>query len=154
DRERVLVESFEALIVRHQPATALKHWNSLLQFYPTYAQEMGLPGLVAETFANEGRWDDVIMVGEAHVDSPSLPDGERARLCSFLSQAFRRKGEFDRALRHAHRAVALWPSRGPRLLQERCALGRVSLEAGQRDEALAEFRAVAADPGADAANLT
>ena len=56
----------------------------------------------------------MILVGEAHVDSPSLPNAERARLSSLLAQAFRRKGEFERALEHAQRAVrALADARGP-----------------------------------------
>jgi DNA-binding winged helix-turn-helix (wHTH) protein/tetratricopeptide (TPR) repeat protein/TolB-like protein len=155
DRERLLVESFEALIIQRQPGVALRHWNALLQFYPTYGQEVGVPGLAAETFLNQGRWDDIIMIGEAHVDSPSLPDSERARLCTLLAQAFRQKGEMERALRHAQRAVRVWPLReGPGFLNQRTSLGRTALEAGRRQEALAEFRAVAGSPEADATNLT
>ena len=155
DRERLLVESFEELILRENPSGALRHWNSLLQFYPTYAQEAGVPALAADTFLSLGRWDELIMIGEAHVDSPSLPDGERARLSHYLSQAFRRKGEMERALQHARRAATLWPARqGPRFLSERVNLGRVSLEASARAEALVEFRAVAAAAEADVTNLT
>jgi DNA-binding winged helix-turn-helix (wHTH) protein/tetratricopeptide (TPR) repeat protein/TolB-like protein len=155
DRERLLVESFEALIVRNQTEMALRDWNTLLQFYPTYAQEVGIPGLVAETFAREGRWDELISVGEAHVDSSSLPDGERAFLSSLLATAFRRKGEFHVALLHATRAVKLWPSQeGPRFLSQRTALGRIALEDGERSQAIGEFRATGSAPGADATNLT
>ena len=154
DRERLLVESFEALIVRQKPDLALRDWNALLQFYPTYAQEVGVPGLVTETFMFEGRWDELILVGEAHVDSPSLPEAERARLSSTLAHAFRRKGEFARALQHAQRAVHLWPNReGPSFLHQRTDLGRIALEAGQSEEALAEFRGVARAREADANNL-
>jgi adenylate cyclase len=154
DRERLLVESFEALIVRQKPDIALRDWNALLQFYPTYAQEVGVPGLVTETFMFEGRWDDLILVGEAHVDSPSLPEPERARISSALAHAFRRKGELARALGHAQRAVRLWPNReGPSFLHQRTDLGRIALEAGQREEALAEFRGVARAREADANNL-
>ena len=76
----------------------------------------GCLSLVADTFLHEGRWDELIMVGETHVDSPSLPDGERALLSSLLAQAFRRKGEFARAMQHAKRAVASDrpPKRGAR----------------------------------------
>jgi DNA-binding winged helix-turn-helix (wHTH) protein/tetratricopeptide (TPR) repeat protein len=155
DRERLLVESFEALIVRHQIPLALRDWNTLLQFYPTYAQEVGIPGLVADTFAQDGRWDDLISVGEAHVESPSLPDAERARLSSLLARAFRRKGEFHVALLHATRAVRLWPSQeGPRFLYQRTILGRIALEDGERSQAMNEFRAVSTAPEADAQNLT
>lgn len=154
NREKLLVESFEALIIRQQQAAALRHWNALLQFYPTYAQEVGVPGLVAETLMMQGRWDELIVVGEAHVDSPSLPDPERARLSSLLAQAFRRKGEFERALRHAQRAVRLWPTpQGPGFLVQRAVLGRIALEAGLGQEALAELRAVAGSPEADVPNL-
>jgi tetratricopeptide (TPR) repeat protein len=154
-RERLLVESFEALIVRKQPAAALENWNALLQFYPTYAQEIGIPGLVADTFLRLGRWDELILVGEAHVESPSLPEGDKAWLSSHLAQAFRQKGEFERALDHARRAARLWPVReGPRFLSQRTTLGRISLEAGRRDDALLEFRAVASAPTADGGNLT
>jgi tetratricopeptide (TPR) repeat protein/TolB-like protein len=154
NREKVLVESFEALIIRQQPAAALRGWNALLQFYPTYAQEVGVPGLVADTLMMQGRWDDMILVGEAHVDSPSLPDAERARLSSLLAQAFRRKGEFEPALQHARRAAALWPTReGPAFLHQKIVLGRIALDAGRRHEALAHFRAVTSSAAADVPNL-
>ncbi|PYQ24514.1 MAG: hypothetical protein DMF81_05115 [Acidobacteria bacterium] len=155
DRERLLVQSFEALIVERRADHALEHWNALLQFYPAYAQEVGVPGLAAETFQALGRWDDAIMIGEAHVDAPSLAAGERAQLCSVLAQAFRRKGEFERAVHYARQAVAAWPQReGPRFLSQRAILGRVALEAGRRTEALTEFRAVRDAPEADVTNLT
>jgi DNA-binding winged helix-turn-helix (wHTH) protein/tetratricopeptide (TPR) repeat protein len=155
DRERLLVESFEALIVRDQPEAALKNWRALLQLYPTYAEEIGVPGLMATTLHHHGRWDELILVGEAHVDSPSLSDAERARLSSQVAHAFRRRGEFDRALDHARRAVRLWPVReGPRFLNQRTVLGRMALEAGRREEALAEFHAVRDAPDADVTNLT
>jgi len=155
DRERLLVQSFEALVVERRSDRALEHWNALLQFYPAYAQEVGVPGLVAETFQALGRWEDAIMVGEAHVDAPSLPAGERALLCSVLAQAFRRKGEFERSVHYARQAVASWPQhQGPRFLSQRAILGRVALEAGRRVEALTEFRAVREAPEADATNVT
>lgn len=155
DRDRLLVESFDALIVRRQPEVALERWSALLQFYPTYAQEAGVPQMVAATFANLGRWDQLILVGEAHVNSPSLPDAERARLSALLAVAFRRKGEFARALEHAQRAVELWPAReGPEFLRQRTHLARIAVEAGGRAEALANLRAVQQASGADATNLT
>jgi DNA-binding winged helix-turn-helix (wHTH) protein/tetratricopeptide (TPR) repeat protein len=155
DRERLLVQSFEALVVERRSDHALEHWNALLQFYPAYAQEMGVPGLAAETFQALGRWEDAIMIGEAHVDAPSLPASERALLCSILAQAFRRKGEFERSVHYARQALASWPRRdGPRFLSQRTILGRVALEAGRRSEALAEFRAVRDAPEADVTNLT
>ena len=155
DRERLLVQSFEALVVERRSDHALEHWNALLQFYPAYAQEVGVPGLAAETFQALGRWEDAIMIGEAHVDAPSLPAGERALLCSVLAQAFRRKGEFERSVHYARQAVASWPQReGPRFLSQRAILGRVALEAGRRPEALAEFRAMRDAPEADVTNLT
>src|SRR5439155_863387 len=124
DRDRLLVQSFEALVVERRSDRALEHWNALLQFYPAYAQEVGVPGLAAETFQALGRWEDAIMIGEAHVDAPSLPAGERALLCSVLAQAFRRKGEFERSVHYARQAVASWPQReGPRFLSQRAILG-------------------------------
>jgi DNA-binding winged helix-turn-helix (wHTH) protein/tetratricopeptide (TPR) repeat protein/TolB-like protein len=155
ERDRLLVASFEALIVRKQPADALRDWDSLLRLHPTYAEEVGVPSLAADTFLRLGRWDDLVTMGEAHVDSPSLPDAERALLASSLSRAYRRKGEFGRALQRARQAVRLWPSQnGPRFLRERAWLGRVSLEAGLRAEALAELRGVSVAPEADAVCLT
>lgn len=155
DRERTLVQSYRALIVQHDTARAISLWDALLRTYPTYASEAGIPVLLAETLQREGRWDAAIRLGEAHVESASLPDGERARLSSLLARAFRRKGEFDRALEHARRAVRLWPSaNGPEFLWQRSQLGRISLEANRRIEALAEFRAVAGAPDAEARNLT
>jgi DNA-binding winged helix-turn-helix (wHTH) protein/tetratricopeptide (TPR) repeat protein/TolB-like protein len=155
DRDRLLVESFDALIVRRQPEVALERWSALLQFYPTYAQEAGVPQMVAATFANLGRWDQLILVGEAHVSSPSLPDAERARLSALLATAFRRKGEFARAVEHAQHAVELWPTReGPEFLRQRTQLARIAIEAGGRVEALANLRAVRDASSADATNLT
>ena len=154
-RERMLVESFEALILRRQPDEALKRWNALLQFHPSYAQEVGVPALVAETLMTQGRWDELIAVGEAHADSPALPDGDRAWLCVLLSEAFIHRGEYPRALQYARRAVETWPTHsGPRYLSQRTTLGRISLEAGRRDEAIAEFAGVRDAPEADAPNLT
>lgn len=155
ERDRLLVESFESLIIRQQPEQALREWESLLRLYPSYAQEVGIPSLAADTLVRLGRWDDLIVVGEAHVESPSLPEAERALLSRFLSQAYRRRGELDRALVRARRAVQLWPGQqGPRFLSQRTWLGRTSLETGHPDEAKAEFRAVAAAPEADVVNLT
>jgi tetratricopeptide (TPR) repeat protein len=154
NREKLLVESFEALIIRQQPSVAVRGWNALLQFYPTYAQEVGVPALVADTLMMQGRFDEMILVSEAHVSSPSLPDAERARLSSLLAQAFRRKGEYEAALRYAQRAVRFWPTReGPAYLQQKAILGRIALDAGAREEALAQFRAVAESPEADVPNL-
>jgi len=155
DRERLLVQSFEALVVERRSDHALDHWNALLQFYPAYAREVGVPALAAEASQALGRWDDAITIGEAHVDAASLPVGERALLCSVLAQAFRRKGEFERSVHYARQAVASWPRReGPRFLAQRTILGRVALEAGRRSDALAEFRAVRDAPEADVTNLT
>lgn len=155
ERERLLVESFAALLIARDPARALVLQRSLLRLYPTYAAEAGLPALMADTLHRQGNWDELITLGEAHVESASLPDGERAGLSALLARAFRRKGEFGRALEHARRAVRLWPSpNGPEYLWQRSQLGRIALEAGQRADALAEFRAVAAATDAEARNLT
>jgi tetratricopeptide (TPR) repeat protein len=109
---------------------------------------------MAETFMAQGRWDDLITLGEAHVDAPALSDGDRAWLCSLLASAFASRGEHARAFQYASRAVATWPSQsGPRYLSQRTALGRIGLDAGQRDRALAEFAAVRDAPEADATNL-
>jgi len=155
ERERLLVQSFEALAVREEPAAALGLWESLLQLYPTYAEEAGVPGFEIETLQRLGRWDAMIQRGEAHIASTSLPDSERARLAAGLALAFRRKGELEQARRHAQRAVRLWPVRGgPEFLRQRALLGRMSLDAGRREAALEEFQAVRDSPAADATNLT
>ncbi len=155
ERERLLVESFAALLIARDPARALTLQRALLRMYPTYAAEAGLPALMADTLHRQGDWDELIMLGEAQVESASLPDGERAALSALLARAFRRKGEFGRALEHARRAVRLWPSpNGPEYLWQRSQLGRIALEAGRRDDALAEFRAVADAADAEARNLT
>jgi len=52
-------------------------------------------------------------------------------------------GELERALVHAHRALATWPSReGPAFLRQRTDLARLCLDAGKRSEALEELRSV------------
>jgi tetratricopeptide (TPR) repeat protein len=154
ERERLLVEGYEALLVRRDESRALERWGTLLKLYPTFAEEAGLPGLMADTLHQQGRWSDLILLAEAHVDAPSLPPGERARLSSLLARAYRRKGELERALEHARRAVQLWPSpNGPEFLWQRTQLGRIALEAGRRDEALGEFRQVTGAQEAEALNL-
>ena len=110
DRERLLVKSFEAFVVLQQPSVALHDWNALLQFYPTYTQELGIPGLVAETFLAQGRWDQIILVAEAHVESPSLPDAERARLSSLLP-GLSAQGRVRPGPREAQRACVAHPRR-------------------------------------------
>jgi DNA-binding winged helix-turn-helix (wHTH) protein/tetratricopeptide (TPR) repeat protein/TolB-like protein len=155
ERDRLLVRGFDALLVRQKTATALEDWAALLKQYPSYAQELGVPGLMAETYLLLGRWDLVITVAEASLESPSLSDAERARLASLLAQAYKRRGEFDRALRESTRALQLWPVRdGPAFLRQRTLHGRIALDAGRRSEALAEFEAVAAASDADATNLS
>jgi tetratricopeptide (TPR) repeat protein len=94
-------------------------------------------------------------VAEASLESPSLSDAERARLASLLAQAYKRRGEFDRALRESQRALALWPVReGPAFLRQRTVHGRIELDAGRREKALREFEAIAVASDADATNLT
>ena len=155
ERERFLVRSFEALLVRSDTAGAINEWKAILRIYPAHAEEVGIPGLLADAYLHQGRWDDLIAVGEAHVDSPSVLDRDKAWLSSLMSVAFRRKGELERALVHARGAVRLWPSReGPRFLTQRTEMGRLCLEAGMREEALAEFRAVSLAQDADVTNLT
>jgi DNA-binding winged helix-turn-helix (wHTH) protein/tetratricopeptide (TPR) repeat protein/TolB-like protein len=153
--ERLLVRSFEALIVAGQPSEALRLWEALVQKHSTWAEEAGVPALMADVYARMGRWSDVIAIGEPNVESLSVPEAERALLSSIVSQAYRRKGDFERALQHGRRTVHLWPSPdGPRLLSQRVWLGRLCLEAGRRDDALAEFRATATAHEADAFNFT
>jgi DNA-binding winged helix-turn-helix (wHTH) protein/tetratricopeptide (TPR) repeat protein len=155
ERDQLLIQSLEALIVRRQPEAAVHSMQSLLEIYPTYAQEAGIPGLMLETLMRLGRWDDMIRIGEVQATSPSIPEFQRAAVHSVLAQAYRRKGEFGPAIENARRAVQLWPVRNrPEWLTQRAFLGRISLDAGRRDDALREFRAMASAPEADASNLT
>jgi DNA-binding winged helix-turn-helix (wHTH) protein/tetratricopeptide (TPR) repeat protein/TolB-like protein len=155
ERERVFVQMLEAQILAADPGRALELGALLLRQYPSYAQEVGVPRLMAEIDYSEGRWGDLIDTGQAYVDSPALPGPERAVLAALLAKAFRQRGEFDQAIEDARRAVRLWPSQeGPSLLRQRTDLGRVSLDAGRRAEALAQFRAVSVAAEADVTNLT
>ncbi|MGE0455771.1 MAG: winged helix-turn-helix domain-containing protein [Vicinamibacteria bacterium] len=153
-RERLLVETMAAL-PDGDVERALSRAQALLRLFPNYAEEVGLPRLLADLYYSLGRWDDLITLGAAHVDSPSLPADERAGLAALLSKAYRQKGEPARALFEARRAVRLWPaSAGPSLLRQRNDLGRACLDAGRRHEALAEFRATSSAREADVTNLT
>jgi DNA-binding winged helix-turn-helix (wHTH) protein/tetratricopeptide (TPR) repeat protein/TolB-like protein len=154
ERERLLLESFDALMVRNDLGVALQKWQHLLQVYPTYAQEAAVPSLTVEALAGLGRWEDLIHIGRTYVDSPWLVEGERAAVSVMLAQAYRRKGEMGPALEQARRAVSLWPVKDvPDFWTQRAVLGRMSLDAGEREQALIEFRSVADASGADVANL-
>jgi DNA-binding winged helix-turn-helix (wHTH) protein/tetratricopeptide (TPR) repeat protein len=154
ERDRRLVELLEAQMREDGPA-AMRLGESLLRLYPAFAAESGVPVILGDMLYRQGRWDDLILMAEPRVDAPSVPAPEAAQLSSLLAKAFRQKGEFERALTHARRAVQLWPvSAGPSLLRQRTDLGRISLEAGRRDDAVSELRAVAASADADATNLT
>lgn len=154
DQERLLVESFEALVIKNEKDLALRRWSALLEFYPTYAHESGILGLVATTLMDEGRWDEIIILGQANVGSSSLPDADRAVLAGVMSQACRRKGQMPQALQYARRSLEMWPRReGPEFLRRRTNLGRILLESGLRADALREFRTVAVSRDADVTNL-
>lgn len=155
EREQWLVAGMGALLVNSDPEQALNKWTALLRVYPTYAEEAGVASLVVDTCATLGRWDECRATAEVHLDSPSLADAERARLSIFLANAFRRKGEFDRAIRHATRALELWPIReGPAFLRIRTMLGRLLIDAGFRSRGVRQFEAVSTDSQADANNMT
>jgi tetratricopeptide (TPR) repeat protein/TolB-like protein len=155
DRERLLVRGMALRYLDNQPYQAIEHWRMLLKLYPTFAEDAGVPALVADTQLKLGLWDDLILTAEPHVESAVLTDHERAVLCGLLARAFQRRGEFDRATTYATRAVDLWPAReGPALLRARTQLGRVLADAGSRDRAAGIFRGIAADPRADVVNLT
>jgi DNA-binding winged helix-turn-helix (wHTH) protein/tetratricopeptide (TPR) repeat protein/TolB-like protein len=155
EREQLLIGSLEALIVHQEPDGALRRWRSLLEIYPAYAQDAGVPSLMLETLMRQGRWEEMIRVGQGQLATTSIPDYQRAMVSSLLAEAFRHKGEFGPALENARNAVELWPSRErPEWLRQRGFLGRISLDGGRRDEAVAEFRAIAAAAAADADNLT
>ena len=111
-----------------------RRWSALLQFYPTYAQEAGVPQMVAATFASLGRWDQLISVGEAHVNSPSLPDAERARLSSLLcAPSAARASSRARSSTRSARSSSGRAARGPSSCGSgRCSRGSRSRRAGAR----------------------
>jgi tetratricopeptide (TPR) repeat protein len=153
--ERLLVRGLGLLVLDGEPDQALDQWSRLLRLYPAYAQREGVPTLLAYTQALMGHWDDLILTAEPLADAPGLAGRERAQLCVLLCRALARHGEFDRAIAYGVRAVDLWPVReGPAYLEVRTGLGRVLVDAGQRERALEVFRAVAVDPRADAATIT
>jgi tetratricopeptide (TPR) repeat protein len=155
EREQLLIGSFEALIVHEQRDLAVKRFRALLDTYPTYAQEAGVPSLMLETLMRLGAWEDMIRTGRAQLASASLPSYQKAMVSSLLAEAYRHKGELEPALENARRAVELWPARErPEWLRQRGFLGRISLDTGRRAEALAEFRGMAAAAAADVDNLT
>jgi tetratricopeptide (TPR) repeat protein len=155
EREQLLIQSFEALIVLQQPEIAVRRLRSLLELYPVYAQEAGVPSLILETLMRQGRWEEMIRIGEAQLASATIPDYQRAMVSSLLAEAYRHKGELVPALEKQRHAVELWPARDrPEWLRQRGFLGRVLLDGGYRDDAVAEFRAIAQAEAADADNLT
>jgi DNA-binding winged helix-turn-helix (wHTH) protein/tetratricopeptide (TPR) repeat protein/TolB-like protein len=155
ERERLLVEAMQATRLGGDAREALDRLERLLRLHPGFAAEVGVPRLIADIHYAAGRWDDLILLGEAHAESPALPARERAVVSMLLAKAFRQKGEPDRALRYAQRAVRLWPEReGPAFLRQRTDLGRLLLDAGRPEEAVAEFQGVSQAGEADVTNLT
>lgn len=155
EREQLLVDLMQAALVAADTEAAIRIYEDLTTRYPTFAEQVGVPTILGDVFVQEGRWDRLVELGLRHIDSPSLPGSERALLASFLGRAYRQMGEFDRAMAYAQRAVRLWPTQdGPGFLRRRGERGRIALEAGQREHALADFEAIARDQGADAGSLT
>jgi DNA-binding winged helix-turn-helix (wHTH) protein/tetratricopeptide (TPR) repeat protein/TolB-like protein len=155
EREQLLVRLLDAALVQKESAETIRQYEELESRYTGFAEQVGVTSLVGDLCVREGRWDRLIELGLAHVESPAAPRGERALLASYLGRAFRQKGEFERALYYADRALRLWPTPdGPAFLLRRAERGRVLLAAGERERALADFAAVASDPETDAASLT
>jgi tetratricopeptide (TPR) repeat protein len=155
ERERLLVEAMQATRLGGDAREALDRLERLLRLHPGFAAEVGVPRRIADIHYAAGRWDDLILLGEAHAESLALPARERAVVSMLLAKAFRQKGEPERALRHAQRAVRLWPEKeGPSFLRQRTDLGRLLLDAGRPEEAVAEFQAVSQAREADVTNLT
>jgi len=155
ERERLLVSGLAALLLRGDFPGALAEWTTLMRVHPAFAQESGVPRLVADALMNQGQWARAIMEGEPHVEAPAMPRAERALLHSLLAKAFRKQGEIERALDHGMRALELWPAReGPALLRLRTLVGRLMVDASRRGPAIEAFRQVAASPHADVVNLT
>jgi DNA-binding winged helix-turn-helix (wHTH) protein/tetratricopeptide (TPR) repeat protein len=155
ERERLLVEAMQQTLRGGDAREALDRLERLLKLHPGFAAEVGVPRLIADIHYAAGRWDDLILLGEAHAESPAMPARERAVVSMLLAKAFRQKGEPERALRYAQRAVRLWPERvGPSFLRQRTDLGRLLLDAGRAQEAITEFRAVAGAREADVTNVT
>lgn len=154
DQERLLVRGLDALVLRRQPEEALRHWDTLLQFHPVFAQRAGVPTLVLETFNNLGQWDRTLEIGALHADSPHLTPQDRALLHCHLAAAHRRRGDLQQAIEQTREALRLWPSGGgPRFLSQRTTLGRLLLESGRSEEGLAELHAVVAAAD-EAPNMT
>ncbi len=155
ERERALVAGLASLLIDANPSRALESWTALLRVHPAFALEAGVPTLVADTLMQQGRWSQMILETEAHVDAPAMPRGERALLHSLLAKAFRKQGELERALTHARQALDLWPARdGAALLRVRTLVGRILVDTGRRPEAIELFGEVARDPHSDAVNVT
>jgi DNA-binding winged helix-turn-helix (wHTH) protein/tetratricopeptide (TPR) repeat protein len=155
EREQLLVRLMEAALVEGDTDAAIRIYEDLTTRHLTFAEQVGVPSLLGDVFVQEGRWDRLVNLGLRHVESPSLPSSERALLASFLGRAFRQKGEFERAMAYAQRALRLWPTQdGPGFLRRRGERGRIALEGGLRERAIADFEAIAGDAGADAGSLT
>jgi DNA-binding winged helix-turn-helix (wHTH) protein/tetratricopeptide (TPR) repeat protein len=155
ERERLLVQMLASEFERHDSEAAIEEFKTLVTRYPSFADEVGAPAIMADVYFRQGRWDALIELGEAHAEHVSMPTPERALLDAFVAQASRQKGEFTRALTNAERSMRLWPTQdGPGFLRRKTDRARILLDMGRRAEALREFRAVADDTNADAANLT
>jgi tetratricopeptide (TPR) repeat protein len=154
ERERVLVEAMQATLRGGAEGEALEKLERLLRVHPGFAAEMGVPRLIADIYYAAGRWDDLILLGGVHAESPAMPARERAVVSMLVAKAFRQKGEPERALREARRAVGLWPDKdGPSFLRQRTDLGRLLLDASRPDEAIGEFRFVSQAKSADVTNI-
>jgi DNA-binding winged helix-turn-helix (wHTH) protein/tetratricopeptide (TPR) repeat protein len=155
ERDQGVVAGLARLVIDRDPTAAIEQWTRVLQLYPSYAEEAGVPLLVAETLRRNGQWNELILTTAPYADAEGLPGPDRAMLNGLVASGFRRKGEYARAISFARRAVDLWPVKaGPGHLRVRTLLGRFLVDAGLRSEALEVFRQVAGDPLADVVNLT
>jgi DNA-binding winged helix-turn-helix (wHTH) protein/tetratricopeptide (TPR) repeat protein len=155
ERERRLVHMLASEFERHDSEAAIEEFRTLVSRYPSFAEEVGAPAIMADVYFRQGRWDALIGLGEAHAEGVSMPTPDRALLDAFVAQAFHQKGEFTRALASAEQSMRLWPTQdGPGFLRRKTERARILLDMGRGREALQEFQAVAGDLNADAVNLT
>ena len=130
DRDRLLVESFEALILQQQPEIALPPaGNAAVAVLPHVRAGGGRAAAGGGHVREPGRWDELILVGETHANPRRRrrrPSARPAGLAGWRRRSAARGRVRARGGARAAGGVAVADPRRAGVPERRTALGRIS----------------------------